>query len=227
MLAFLRRYSICIISFSVGLLLGAAIVASGYYFEHQVQHEQLLSELKAQQHDLEKAQKALAACQMEVQILTIGKTSLQSLTEDLQQQVADQEKDLTFYRKLMASETGKEGLDLNAWSLMRLSDNSYLLRLTFVQYAAQHPLMNASLEIRVLGRENQQPMQYAMRDLLQESEAESAFEQRLRFRYFQIVEIRFVLPEDFVAEKITLDAVPAARNAKAWQTEILWQVQEL
>lgn len=227
MLAFLRRYSICIISFSVGLLLGAAIVASGYYFEHQVQHEQLLSELKAQQHDLEKAQKAFAACQMEVQILTIGKTSLQSLTEDLQQQVADQEKDLTFYRKLMASETGKEGLDLNAWSLIQLSDNSYLLRLTFVQYAAQHPLMNASLEIRVLGRENQQLMQYAMRDLLQESEAESAFEQRLRFRYFQIVEIRFVLPEDFVAEKITLDAVPAARNAKAWQTEILWQVQEL
>lgn len=227
MLGFLQRYSFCIASFVIGLLLGALIVASDYYFEHQVQHEQLESQLAMRQQELAKAQKELAASQTEVQILSVGKTSLQSLTEELQQQIADQEKDLTFYRKLMASESGKEGLDLNAWSLRQLSEHSYLLRLTFVQYAEQHPLMNASLQIHVHGQENQQPMQYAMQSLLQNSDDKTTFEQGLRFRYFQIVEMRFSLPENFVAEKIIVDAMPTARNAKAWQTEILWQVKEL
>lgn len=226
MLAFLQRYSICFVSFAIGLLLGATIVASAYYFEHQVQHEYMASELINQQHDLDKAQKELAACQMEVQILSIGKRELQTLTEQLQQQVADQEKDLTFYRKLMASEPGKEGLDLNAWSLTRLTERVYLLRLTFVQYAQQHPLMNASLQILVNGQENQQSMQYDIQALrLGDQDAQT--EQRLRFRYFQIVEIHFTLPENFVAESIIIDAMLAVRNAKAWQREIPWQVQEL
>lgn len=226
MLSFLRRYSVSLVSLTVGLLLGATMVASAYYFEHQQQHEQLISELTSQQHNLHKAQKELAACQTEVQILSIGKTELQVLTEGLQQQIADQEKDLTFYRKLMASESGKEGLDLNAWSLTRLTERVYLLRLTFVQYAQQHPLMNASLQILVNGQENQQSMQYDIQALrLGDQDAQT--EQRLRFRYFQIVEIHFTLPENFVAESIIIDAMLAVRNAKAWQREIPWQVQEL
>lgn len=206
---------------------GAALGAAAACLYCLSEHANLEAKLVQAESELQTAgllKKSLAAREVEVRILNNSKSALQALTEELQQQADEQARELEFYRRLMAAEKGKQGIDLNAWSVNQLAEQEYLIRLTFVQYAQQHRVVQASTQVYIEGQQEGQAQRYALEELL---DAESKVNLALKFRYFQKVEGHIVLPEGFVAEKLLVEVKPAGRNAQSIRFDHLWQVQEL
>lgn len=189
--------------------------------------QQELADLQAQQQaHVQQRQdilKRTAACEIDNQVMHNSKKALQRLVEEQQQEIEEHNKNLKFYRQLMQSEPSKEGLDLNAWSIIPLTSGEFLYRFTFVQYARKHALLNLKLQIELRGIQEGAEIAYPLNDLLAEG-VEPV--ERLRFKYFQVVEGRLALPQGFQPDTLVIQAISARRGEAPWQQQLVWQIQE-
>lgn len=220
---FWTQYRHLLLFVGIAFAAGLAVSAIGYM---PVQHERdaLLADQQRLQQQYQDALHKLAACEVDTNVLRNSKTALRRSLDEQQQQLAEQDKALGFYRQLMVADTPKEGLDLNAFSLIPLAvANQYLYRFTFVQYARNHALLNLALSIDVRGTQNGEERSYPLSQLLV---AGTELPERLRFKYFQVVEGTLTLPVDFQPGTIILRAVSSAKNAAPWEREVNWQLQE-
>lgn len=219
---YLTQYRNLLLFVSVAFVVGFSVPALLYVpaqvalDELQEQHDQL------QLRYLETLQN-LASCEMHSTVVRNSKDALRKSLEEQQQLLAEQDKTLGFYRQLMVADTPKEGLDLNAYSIIPLVNNRYVYRLTFVQFARNHLQLNLALTVEVRGSEQGVEKSYPLADLLVEG---VELPERLRFKYFQIVEGTLQLPEGFEPASIVISTLANTKKAVPWEREVNWHVQE-
>ncbi len=178
--------------------------------------------------------KKLAASDVEADVLRNANKALRKTIDKQQQQIINQEKALDFFKQLMAAGTEKQGLDLNAYTITPLKEvRSYYFRFTFVQYAKTHSLLKASVNITLTGQQTsntdnnsgniKKEISYNFNELLgnQKKPIDS-----LRFKYYKTLEGQLHLPEDFIPEKIIIDAQVKRRKTKPWHKELPWQTEQ-
>jgi len=166
----------------------------------------------------------LAAVEVEAGIMRNSQLAMRQNIDQQQQQIAEQEKALDFYRQLMTSDGNKQGLELNSYLLRKLDQpNAYYFRFTFVQYAKKHLALRAGLSITVDGERSSEKVSYNFRELIMN--ADGQFE-KLRFKYFHVVEGQLKLPEGFMPQQIVIDAQLKTKKSKVWQRKLSWTVEE-
>lgn len=211
--------SLVLSAFLLGLLLGGSLY---WHAKRDISEKQ--DEIERVVEDKKQILRNLAAAEVEARVLRSSQANLKQTLEEREKTIAEQETSLEFYRQLMVVEDKKEGLTLNSYTVVPADrPHSYHFRFTFVQYAKQHMMLKALVNIRLEGREQEKMAVYYLRDLL--LEADPGFG-RLEFKYFQVLEGEMVLPAGFVPELIVVDAELKPKN-ESWQHKLPWQIEEL
>ena len=129
---------------------------------------------------------------------------------DLQSQIAELNKELAFYRGIMAPADGNSGLQIQAVQLFENGgDRDFQLKLVLIQAGPQDRRVKGSVEVALLAGNNGEGE--ARRLDLQEV-AEDSADLLYSFRYFQVLERDLTLPDDFQPVEIEVNLKPSSKD---------------
>lgn len=113
-------------------------------------------------------------------------------------------KELAFYEKVMAPEKEVDGLVIDS---IKISDskspNYYHFQVALVQQQRKRGYVKGYVDLEIIGSLNNQPTQLALSDISTVSKTDMSYS----FKYFQVIEGTFTLPEKFIPEKIQISAI--------------------
>lgn len=144
---------------------------------------------------------------------------------DLKDEIARLSEENNFYRGLMAPNERASGLTIGSVEILRSGDaGSYNFKVVIQQLAQRHNVLSGHLTFSVLGRQDGVETTYPLMMLSDSVDAEKI---RLRFKYFQVVEGEFGLPENFEPEGIEIEAVTSGSKPQQAAKKFGWLVEEV
>lgn len=179
-----------------------------YQIQTMEQQKQRLNKLYQQQID---GVKRIHTLEVELELERMANIKSQSIIKELSAEFSTIKKELTFYQKVMAPEKQADGLVIDDLSISTTkSANHYRFQVTLVQQLIKRRYAKGFVELVIKGSLNGKPSQYSLQEVSSLTKKELSFS----FKYFQILEGDFTLPEGFVPEQISISAtLPKGR----WQ----------
>jgi len=140
-----------------------------------------------------------------------------------QQELADLELALQFYRQLMAPENVLQGVAVRQIELIDTAKpNQFRYRILIQQEASQHSEVEGSLQVVLIGLASDSERELALSAIDGELDEVSL---PLQFKYFQAIEGFIDLPEDFVPDRFRMTLqVLQPRNSEIEQ-QFPWRVR--
>ncbi|TXS88988.1 hypothetical protein FV139_20650 [Parahaliea maris] len=207
----------------VGALLGQQAAYRGLGIDPE-QYRQWRSEVPAARQQIAALQDQLAAARTRHEV---DRAALEMVRKDLarqQEQIADLDEGLRFYRSLMAPGEIAQGFSLRDVELTALeTPGRFAYRIVAQQEARKHDTLHGELQLTVLGLEEGQPISYPLSGLSDDVESDGI---DLRFRYFQVVEGELAIPEGFQPQSIEISATISKPRKLELRENHPWQVQE-
>ncbi len=154
-------------------------------------------------------------------------TALELARQDLlarDKRVVELEASLAFYRGLMLPGESRRGVSALApqWVAGDTS-GQYLFRLVVQQISRAHKKVSGKLRLTLIG---EQAGDTAEIPLHMVSDSHPQKQQKLNFKYFQVIEGRLSLPSGFTPREVRVDiALTKPRKSKTAQT-FAWRLQE-
>jgi len=135
-------------------------------------------------------------------------------------------KELAFYEKVMAPEKEANGLVIdNVKITASQSANHYNFQVILVQQQLKKRYAKGYVDLVVIGSMANKPSQLKLSTISSITKKELTFS----FRYFQIIEGSFTLPEKFIAEKIQFSAILKKTKWQKYQKlnkDLPWNIEE-
>lgn len=173
----------------------------GYQNQTLQQQKQRLDELYAKQ--IEQV-KRINILEVELEVERIANQNSQGLLKEIEQQHYQVKKELAFYEKVMAPEKQADGLVIdNVLISSTNSPNHFRFQVALVQQKRKKRYAQGHIQLSFIGSLNNKPNKVALSKVSTLTKKDLSF----NFKYFQIIEGEFTLPEHFKAEKIELSAV--------------------
>lgn len=185
------------------------------------EHHQELRELREQLRGLQ-AQRAtllsrLAVLQRSKEVDSLASEQVRQTLSGLQAEVMSLNKQLAFYKNIVAPSTMKPGLRVQDLRLTKAgSDGRYHYRLVLIQVRGDNRIAKGHVELAVQGvRQGRE---------LSPSPAELGIQGPIRFsfKYFQALEGDLVLPEGFQPSQIEVRVRPQTRKLEPVQRRFAW-----
>ena len=188
--------------------------------QERVELQAEIAELQSANDDLER-QLAVLQTADKVEQEAYGEVSDE--LNDLQSQIAELNKELAFYRGIMAPADGAAGLQVQAVQLFPNGGNgSYQLKLVLVQAGPQDRRVKGAVDVVLLGPD---ATGASVRRLDLDEVSGDAEQMRYSFRYFQILERDFTLPDGFRPAEIEVNLKPSSKG-DAIVAAFPWRVAE-
>lgn len=162
------------------------------------------TELDAARREMEDAKLKLSISERSDQVSRSANEALQESLTSRESEIASLRADIAFYQRLMGGKAPRQGLTVQQLALRRIGENSssgYEMRATLTQNLRKGEVTAGSAQIRIEGMLNDTLRTLAWADLAQRRpEASPEFS----FKYFQELDLSFVLPEGFIPNRIVL-----------------------
>lgn len=176
------------------------------------------------------------AKQLSVQAQTLASRNLELVLEresgdKMQQMFAEQhhkqrelERELRFYRSIMAPENSADGVSIEAVEVTPgLLARQYRLQLILTQLQKRKQSLKGKSSIILIGVQDGKIVELDVAELL---DNKHLFD--FSFRYFQILDAEVTLPEGFELSRIKAKVkVPSSRWAKGSEAEVEYSVEQL
>ncbi|MFT5704207.1 MAG: hypothetical protein ACI8SK_000149 [Shewanella sp.] len=176
------------------------------------------------------------AKQLNAQTQVLASKSLELVLEresgdKMQQMFAEQhhkqrelERELRFYRSIMAPENSADGVSIEAVELTpSLLPRQYRLQLILTQLQKRKQSLKGKSSITLVGVQQGKVVELDVATLL-DNKALFDFD----FRYFQILDAEITLPEDFELSRVKAKVkVPSSRWTKGSEAEVEYNVEQL
>jgi len=120
----------------------------------------------------------------------------------MQQDKKQLEKELSFYRSIMAPELDKVGLNIQDLELFKIEDDLYDFSLTLTQVKKQDWYLKGSYKIELVSQVEGKEVKKTLAPMI----VDRGFKPRFSFRYFQTLSSRFKLPKDIKPQAILVSA---------------------
>ena len=177
--------------------------------------EQFREELKSVREAHREAQQRLITLERGQSIDGQALNEARRTIAALETRISDLRADLTFYRNIMAPSETSTGLQVDQLRLQPdRSGKSYGFKLVLTQIGNNKNYITGVVAVNVIGSRNGEKEVIALRDLSGDIEELGI---KFRFRYFQDVEGKLTLPEDF--EPLEVQVVAQAKGAKSTKAE--------
>jgi hypothetical protein len=209
-------------TFTAGLLLGIAGVQLQWSIAGEKNDLQArLVFLSAQVEDLQQWQ-ANNQTRRDIDAAALEMVRLDLASQ--QETIAELERGIKFYKSLMAPGELQEGLSVRSIDIIAEDEPGYYqFRILVQQSARRHQLLTGSLNVSVVGEMDGKAARF---DLSALSEDVPNANIRLRFKYFQSIDIVLVLPAGFTPQVVQMSAKSTAPRRSEISEEFPWSVQE-
>ncbi len=211
----------------------AALLVSGYFmyrlgqskggFDARKTKSEIRQLVAQNEHLTESNQKVKHQMAMLETGQTIDESSYQQLkvtVKSLETKLADQNKELRFYRQIMSPKTKVEGLHILNPEVTKIENSDeFQLDMVVYQYHKIIRDLKGKLVLTLVGEQNGVIQEYALQNLLVDNSGESP---KFNFRYFQSYGLRFVIPEGYVPSAVKIQVVPATRGYKPIEETLKW-----
>jgi hypothetical protein len=142
--------------------------------------------------------------EVELAVEQLASKNAQTTLKTMSQEHYQVKKELAFYEKVMAPEKGADGLVIdNIKITASQSPNHYNFQVILVQQQLKKRYAKGYVDLVVVGSLANKPSQLKLSDISPQTKKERSFS----FKYFQVIEGAFTLPENFVPEKVQLSAI--------------------
>lgn len=176
--------------------------------------DQVEQELMAAVHE--------AGVQHEVDVAALELARKDLLARD--ERVAELESSLAFFRGLMLPSESRKGVSVISpqW-VAGDTPGLFLFRMVVQQISREHKKVDATLTVTLIGEQAGDATEIPLHTV---SDSHPQKEQKLNFKYFQVVEGQLSLPSGFTPHEVRVDLkMTKPRRATRSQT-FTWQLQE-
>ncbi len=164
----------------------------------------------------------LAARNIELAVEREANDNMQLMFGEQSAKQKELERELAFYRSVMAPENSADGVAINGLELTpSIEPRQYRIKLVLTQLEKRKRSLSGRSEITLEGLQQGKTVSLKLSDLTEDSF-------KFQFRYFQILEGEFTLPDGFSLSRVKAKViVPASRWTKGSQTEQEYSAQDL
>ncbi|WP_016957482.1 DUF6776 family protein [Catenovulum agarivorans] len=201
-----------------GLFLLAAAAAIGVAIAYKILQSDI-KELEALNQTIDEKNQTLFQLEQKLNFirveLEVNNMSLQKLQAELkrvQQDNTQLKEKLTFYQSVMAPELAADGVIVDELLIEpTLIENQYRYKVILVQTSKQKRFAKGYISLSLHGIQNDKNLSIDFKQLAVDDNDTS-----FSFRYFQILEGNFVLPERFTPERVNLAVVLPRRSGQSY-----------
>ncbi|MBT1061992.1 hypothetical protein KJY73_00345 [Bowmanella sp. Y26] len=174
-----------------------------HQYEYQARQiealEQSLANVTAENNKLTKSLNILG---VELEVERLASQQMQgSLTQSMQKQ-AEIRRELSFYQKVMAPEMQEQGVVVDSLDIEATNSPGYFrFALVMMQKDKRKDLVQGQAQVVIHGSKDGTPSQLVLTDLMGDDSKPLGF----RFRYFEVLEGLFQLPEGFIPQRLEVD----------------------
>ncbi len=176
-------------------------------FYHSYQQKVLVSQqvrLKQLYAEQDKNIKQINTLEVELEIERIANQKSSAMLTKIEAAHYQVKKELAFYEKVMAPEKQAEGLVIDNLTLSATeSKNHYRFQVVLVQQSKKKRYAKGYIRLTFSGSLNNQARQFSLKELSKNTHQQLSF----NFKYFQVVEGEFTLPENYIPEKVAVSAI--------------------
>jgi len=146
--------------------------------------------------------------------LTIERETIKEMNDralNLQSNLIEQQLALRFYQKIMAPEFTTNGVNIEKVIIEAgVSQRHYRFEVLLAQLEKRKRYIKGSVKLLLIGSQDEKPLNIDLMSLTQRKKALT-----ISFRYFQHLKDDFVLPVDFIPEKLKITiTMPRKRGQK-------------
>jgi len=212
-----RRWVMTVAALVCAIVIWGVGFLFGKYFEQQAQSlqpggKQMLEQLHGQLAELEQGH-------------LMDLVAVESARSDLaakQEQIRQLEKDLAFYKGVLAPEKNAKGLQVDRLGIEKLSaPHSFRLNWVLTQAGKNTNYLAGETSFEVIGKLAGVEKVLSLKDVVSETP-----NLKFKFRYFQSFSVQIELPDEFVAGKVLLSATAKGNKTQSISQQYKWAVQE-
>ncbi len=234
-----RPYRRLVWGLVLSLLAVAAVTASylGGEFKGQesqraaiIERDRLQLELRDSSNEVETLRQQAANLKLGSEVDRRASEEVRTEVIALKARIAELEADISFYRGLMAPTANKRGLTIGSLNVVAAEPSrTYEYSVVIQQLATSHKLLTGYLNFDVVGKQAgvagapAVAKSIPLKDL---TDKVSFSNIKLRFKYFQTLRGKLVLPEGFEPERIELLAKSTGKDSVIVKKKFGWLVQE-
>lgn len=215
------------LGFYLSLVVLSSFVAGIFIYHSWLQFDspvitQDIMTLNKLKSDLRTQRNVLAKRDLELKLAKEANVNMQQMfSEEIQQKIA-LERELAFYRSIMAPEDYANGVAIHGLELEPgLVINQFRLKLILTQLKKIKKPLNGHIDITLVGKMVADPYEMKLDNLIPSK-------LKFNYRYFQVVETDFVLPDDFKLDRLVVNVVvPKTRWTKGSRSSKSYNVSEL
>lgn len=209
------------------LLMLVAFFTGALAWEIRLSHYQVIpSEPSEREVELSQALKAqaeaLASRNLELSLEREANNNMQQMFVEQRQKQKELERELAFYRSIMAPEHQADGVAIHGLEMNAgLLPNQYRVKLVLTQLQKRKQALKGKAELTFIGLQDAKVVKLPLSTL-----TEDKF--NFSFRYFQSLETRVQLPDGFELSRVEVKVtVPSSRWSKGATAEQVFPVQAL
>jgi hypothetical protein len=170
------------------------------------------SRLAEQAADAEELRRRLAILETSREIDRETYSEVASNLGQLQAKIQAQEEELVFYRGIVSPQDGVAGLRIQAFEVLPTdAERRFLLRLVLVQAIVHSRRVSGAVKLQLQGLVDGQTASFDVAELVA---PDSTYDMAYEFRYFQGLELEFVLPVGFDPESFEVEIWPSEARAE-------------
>lgn len=188
----------------------------------QQENARLLQDIASAEAALQAARDELALQRTDSQVTTQAQEQVRAEIKELRDQLAELEEAVAFYKSVMAPGSGESGLRIEKMDIAATAKpGEYSFRLVLTQVGDNRGYMSGNVSLFLNGRRGEEAVRLNGSEVLA-----GGAETRFRFRYFQELTGRLVVPEGIEPDQLTIEAVSTGRRQDKVERNFIWQVQE-
>ena len=219
------------------VLLVVALVASLIWSSYQLgrddglstrvwivqERDDLAQKLKQSVRLTESYRKEVAALKLADEIDVQSDVNVQQTISDLQNQLAQVQEEVRFYKGIMLPNVEDKGLRIERLRVENAGEpNRFKYNLLLTQVVDKHDFVQGDVEINLMGDSAESESSLRLADISPQEQDSIRF----RFRYFQNIDGELTLPDGFTPREIMVVAQSAGRSSQRLERRFTWQVGE-
>jgi hypothetical protein len=176
---------------------------------------------------LSDSQGLIAAMRQEIADLKIGgqidekaNEEVRYTIESLQDEIAQLNEEINFYKGVMIPNVGNKGLRIERLDMSSNIAGRIKYSLLLTQVVDKHDYVQGNVVVSVHGQAGEEEKTYQLNELDSEQQASVRF----RFRYFQNISGEMVLPQGFVPREILIVARSTGSNSQRLERSFDWSL---
>ena len=184
------------------------------------ERDRIRSELEESHRRLDEMGQEIADLKVGGRIDDQANEEVRETIESLQEQIAEMNEEISFYKGVMLPNVANRGLRIERLDLSETAPNRVRYSLLLTQIVDKHDFVQGDVTVSLAGRESGEEKQYPLQQL--DSDKSGAL--RFRFRYFQNINGEMQLPEGFEPREVMILAQSSGSNGQTLEKSFNWSL---